>query len=90
MLPVTGAGLATLHWARGAVASFDDFALQTTMLKAGSKHRLNSGGGPSSSAVAMKAGMARTRLALHPGESIRTPRMMLLLYEGDHWRCTRD
>jgi alpha-galactosidase len=120
-LPVTGAGQATLHWARGAVASFDDFAPQTTALKAGAKHRLDSGGGRSSSAVlpffnvegagggvvaaigwsgswaaefacsrrggvAMKAGMSRTRLVLHPGESIRTPRMMLLFYEGDRWR----
>ena len=112
-LSVNGAGQAALHWARGAVASFDDFAPQTTVLKAGTKHRLDSGGGRSSSAVlpffniegagggvvaaigwsgswaaefacsrrgavAMKAGMSRTRLVLHPGESIRKPRMMLL------------
>lgn len=120
-LPVMGAGQATLHWAKGAIASFEDFAPQETVLKAGRKHRLDSGGGRSSSsvlpffnlegagggvvaaigwsgswaaeftcslrgAVAMKAGMARTRLVLHPGESIRTPRMLLLFYEGDRWR----
>jgi len=30
--------------------------------------------------------MARTHLLLHPGESIRTPRMLLVFYERDRWR----
>ena len=36
--------------------------------------------------VTFKAGMARTHLLLHPGESIRTPRMLLVFYEQDRWR----
>jgi len=31
----------------------------------------------------LETGLARTHLVLHPGESIRTPRMLLLHYEGD-------
>ena len=46
-LPVSGA--ATLHWALGGVASFDDFAPKTTRLKAGSKFALQPGDGRSSS-----------------------------------------
>jgi alpha-galactosidase len=34
----------------------------------------------------LRAGMARTHLVLHPGEEIRTPRMLLLFYDGDRWR----
>ena len=34
----------------------------------------------------MKTGLAKTHLVLHPGESIRTPRMLRLSYEGDRWR----
>jgi len=30
--------------------------------------------------------MERTHLRLHPGESIRAPRMLLLFYSGDRWR----
>jgi alpha-galactosidase len=30
--------------------------------------------------------MAGTHLLLHPGESIRTPRMLLVFYEQDRWR----
>jgi alpha-galactosidase len=120
-LPVASAGQATLHWAKGAVASFDDFAPQEAMLKPGVKVRLQPGGGRSSSQVMpffnieganggvvvvlgwsgewaaefagdqrgqpmLKAGMALTHLVLHPGESIRTPRMLFLFYEGDRWR----
>jgi alpha-galactosidase len=33
-------------------------------------------------AVRLVAGMERTRLLLHPGEKIRTPRIMLLAWEG--------
>lgn len=120
-LPVPSSGQPVLHWARGAVASFDDFAPQEMMLKPGAKLHLQPGGGRSSSQVlpffnveganagvvaavgwsgewaadfaggaqgevTMKAGLARTHLVLHPGESIRTPRMLLLFYEGDRWR----
>ena len=120
ILPVPGAGQSTLHWARGAVASFDDFAPQETLLKPGVRFHLQPGGGRSSSQVlpffnveganggvvtvlgwsgewaaefacdargqpVLKAGMALTHLVLHPGESIRTPRMLLLFYEGDRW-----
>lgn len=35
--------------------------------------------------VTMKAGLDRTHLVLQPGESIRTPRLLLLFYEGDRW-----
>jgi len=109
-----------LHWAKGGVASFDDFAPQETVLKAGEKTHLQPGGGrssnqvlpffnvatagggvvtavgwsgewaadfsPGSGGVQLKAGMARTHLLLHPGEEIRTPRMLLLFYSGDRWR----
>ena len=120
-LPLLTSGSATLHWAKGAVASFDDFAPQETLLKPGAKLHLQPGGGRSSSqvmpffnleaagggvvaaigwsgewaadfdcdalgTVSLKAGMARTRLVLHPGEEIRTPRMLLLFYQGDRWR----
>jgi len=50
-LPVPTAGHAALHWATGGVASFDDFAPQTTDLKPGAKLRLHPGGGRSSSQV---------------------------------------
>jgi len=115
------AGSTTLHWAKGAVASFDDFAPQDTELKAGTKLGLQPGGGRSSSQVMpffnlegtgsgvivavgwsgewaaefsangqgtafVKAGLARTHLVLRPGEEIRTPRMLLLFYQGDRWR----
>ena len=36
--------------------------------------------------VALKAGLARTRVTLQPGEEIRTPRILLLFYQGDRWR----
>ena len=120
-LPVPLRGEATLHWAKGGVASFDDFAPQTTVLKAGEKRRFHPGGGRSSNEVlpffnlqgadggvvaavgwsgewaaefacdprgqvSLKAGLARTHLRLFPGESIRTPRILLLFYQGDRWR----
>jgi alpha-galactosidase len=121
VLPIASAGQSTLHWAKGAVASFDDFAPQTTTLKPGAKLRLEPGGGRSSSQVlpffniegansgvvaaigwsgewaaefacdvrgqiSMKAGLEHTHLVLYPGETIRTPRMLLLFYEGDRWQ----
>lgn len=33
-----------------------------------------------------RAGMARTRFVLHPGEEVRTPSMLALFYRGDRWR----
>lgn len=116
-----GSGSATLHWAKGAVASFDDFAPQETVLQPGVRLHFQPGGGRSSSqvmpffnmaragvgimaaigwsgewaadfasgeqgAVSLKAGLALTHLVLHPGEEIRTPRMLLLFYQGDRWR----
>jgi alpha-galactosidase len=121
VLPVPTTGEATLHWAKGGVASFDDFMPQTTVLKGGDKTHLQPGGGRSSNAVlpffnvngaqggvvasigwtgewaaefacdkagqvGFKAGMARTHLKLHPGETIRTPRVLLLFYQGERWR----
>jgi alpha-galactosidase len=121
LLPLASAGRSTLHWAKGGVASFDDFEPQTTDLTDGTKLRLQPGGGRSSSQVlpffniegansgivaaigwsgewaaefacdacgqvAVKAGLERTHLVLYPGETIRTPRMLLLFYEGDRWR----
>lgn len=121
VLPMPGTDKPVLHWAKGAVASFDDFAPQETALKPGATFRLQPGGGRSSSQVLpffnlegsnggmiaaigwsgewaaeflfdqrgnviLKTGMAATHLLLHPGEQIRTPRMLLLFYEGDRWR----
>ncbi|NLH71721.1 MAG: hypothetical protein GX456_01550 [Verrucomicrobia bacterium] len=118
LAPATGNAL--LHWARGAVASFDDFAPQQTEIKADTKLHLQPGGGRSSSQVLpffnlagdgggivigigwsgewaadfngagqgvaiTKIGMANTRLRLFPQEEIRTPRILLLFYEGDRW-----
>ena len=37
-------------------------------------------------AVRVIAGQGLTRLVLHPGEEIRTPRMLALFYQGDRWR----
>ncbi len=36
--------------------------------------------------VRVRAGMERTHLRLHPGEEIRTPRILLLFWEGDRVR----
>ena len=37
-------------------------------------------------AIRVRAGMELTRLRLYPGERIRTPRILLLFWEGsDHW-----
>ncbi len=37
-------------------------------------------------ALQLRAGMALTHLTLHPGEAIRTPRILLLFYQGDWMR----
>src|SRR5262249_46812187 len=34
-------------------------------------------------AIRFRAGMPRTHLILHPGEEIRTPRILLIFWEGD-------
>lgn len=121
VLPVPTAGPAVLHYARGAVASFDDFEPQQVALKPGVKFRLQPGGGRSSSQVmpffnieggrggvvvaigwsgewaaefasdshnqvSLRAGLDRTHLVLYPGETIRTPRMLLLFYQGNRWQ----
>jgi len=120
-LNLPGAGNATLHWARGGVASFDDFAPQQVELKPGASVHLQPGGGRSSSqvlpffnveggggglivgigwsgewgadfigsgpgSVIARIGMVRTRFVLHPGEEIRTPRILLMFYQGDRWQ----
>jgi len=36
--------------------------------------------------LTIRAGMERTHLRLHPGEKIRTPRILALFYDGDHMR----
>ena len=36
--------------------------------------------------VRVRAGMERTHLRLHPGEEVRTPRILLLFWEGDRVR----
>ena len=112
---------ATLHYARGAVCSFDDFQPLTEVLKPGTDVQVRAGGGRSSSdflpffniedasrglilgvgwsgeweakfrveapgRTRVLAGQALTRLKLKPGESIRTPRIALLFYEGDWLR----
>jgi len=121
ILGTPGPGWNVLHWSKGAVAGFDDFAPQTTVMKPGETLHLQPGGGRSSSQVlpffnlrtgnggtiiadgwtgewatefisdvtgnvTVKSGMANTHLVLYPGEEIRTPRMLLLTYEGDRWR----
>lgn len=45
-------------------------------------HFTRAGDGP----LGVQAGMERTRLRLHPGETIRTPRILLLCWEGDALR----
>lgn len=37
-------------------------------------------------ALTLQAGMARTHLKLHPGEEIRTPRILVLCWEGERLR----
>jgi alpha-galactosidase len=122
MLPIAASGQATLHWAKGGVASFDDFAPQTEGLRPDKPFVLSmadegrssgsilpffnlegAGGGvilglgwsgcwessfqwTGRDAVRVTAGMPVTHLILHPGEAIRTPRMLALFYEGDQWR----
>ncbi len=119
-LPISSGNQTVLHWSKGGVASFDDFAPQEQILKPNTEFHLQPGGGRSSNqvlpffnlegsnggailgigwsgewqmdligktgGVVIKSGMAKTHLLLHPGEEIRTPRLLTLLYEGDLWR----
>src|SRR5580704_3164952 len=38
---------------------------------------------PTETAIAVRAGMEKTHLSLHPGEEIRTPQILLLPWKGD-------
>jgi alpha-galactosidase len=41
-------------------------------------------------AIAMTAGMKRTHLVLHPGEEIRTPRIVLMDWSGGNWQDSQN
>ncbi len=45
---------------------------------------------PDSRSVAMRAGMQRTHLLLHPGEEIRTPRIVLMPWSGGDWNDAQN
>jgi alpha-galactosidase len=112
----------TIHYAKGATCSMDDFKPMTRILGPRGRLHLEPGGGRSSSdflpffnleakdegvvvaigwsgewaatysrpesgtAFQVQAGMALTRLKLHPGEEIRTPRILTLFWQGDRRR----
>jgi alpha-galactosidase len=40
--------------------------------------------------IAMTAGMKRTHLVLHPGEEIRTPRIVLMSWTGTEWQNAQN
>ena len=40
--------------------------------------------------IALKAGMKRTHLLLHPGEQIRTPRIVLMSWTGGGWQDAQN
>jgi alpha-galactosidase len=40
--------------------------------------------------VALRAGMKRTHLRLHPGETIRSPRIVLLRWHGQDWQVAQN
>jgi alpha-galactosidase len=40
--------------------------------------------------ISMKAGMKRTHLVLHPGEEIRTPRIVLMNWSGGNWEDSQN
>ena len=108
----------TIHHAKGATCSMDDFKPLTRVLSYNGRLHLQPGGGRSSSeflpffniegkgegvvvaigwtgewaahfshpvegkTFAMQAGMALTHLRLHPGEEIRSPRILTLFWQG--------
>ena len=112
----------TIHYAKGATCSMDDFRPLTRVLSGNGRMRLQPGGGRSSSeflpffniegkdegvvvaigwsgewaatyshalpgaTFQMQAGMALTHLKLHPGEEIRSPRILTLFWQGDRRR----
>ena len=40
--------------------------------------------------IAVKSGMKRTHLVLHPGEEIRTPRIVLMSWTGGDWQISQN
>ena len=40
--------------------------------------------------IALRGGMKRTHLVLHPGEEIRTPRIVLMSWIGDDWQTSQN
>jgi alpha-galactosidase len=45
---------------------------------------------PSGSSLRLLAGMKRTHLLLHPGEEIRTPRILLMNWKGTDWGAAQN
>jgi len=41
---------------------------------------------PEAEKLRVRAGMDHTRFVLHPGEEVRTPRILVLAWSGDRWR----
>ena len=115
-------GAPTLHYAKGAVCSIDDYKPLTRILGQGEGEHIQPGGGRSSSDflpffniertpgeglilaigwsgewaadfrrdnrdnLRIRGGMDLTHLKLHPGEQIRTPRILTLFWQGDRAR----
>ena len=109
----------TIHCAKGATCSIDDFMPLARVLSHNGRLHLEPGGGRSSSeflpffnieakgegvvvaigwsgewaanyahpepgpSFQVQAGMALTKLRLHPGEEIRTPRILTLFWQGE-------
>lgn len=112
----------TIHYARGATCSINDFMPMTRVLGERGTLSLQPGGGRSSSQFLpffnietrnqgavmaigwsgewsavfehpatgpqfhVRAGMALTHLKLHPGEEIRTPKILMLFWQGERSR----
>ncbi len=45
---------------------------------------------PDGKTIALMSGMKRTHLLLHPGEEIRTPRIVLMSWTGDDWQDAQN
>jgi alpha-galactosidase len=58
------------HGTLGAIGWTSDWRMQLALAK-------------DSKSVALEAGMVKTHLVLHPGETIRTPRLLLMDWQGD-------
>ena len=120
VLPMLTTGKVKLHWSKGSVINFEDFAPQKQSLNIDDKKHFQadegrssgnilpffnvkgSGGGVitaigwtgewatdfvnSPKGMTQKAGMMHTHLLLHPGEKIRSPRILVMNYRGDRWR----